>query len=146
MALHQELVGAEAARRTERADALDYILRGRAAYFKLGRDVRENDLEALAFFERALALDPDSVEAKSWVALELAQGRIAARAGSDAADLKRSERLADEALAVSPRGLLPHLAKGFVLSAQRRYEDAIPEYEMTIAIDRNWWYSYSHLA
>jgi tetratricopeptide (TPR) repeat protein len=32
-----------------------------------------------------------------------------------------------------------------VLRAQDRYEEAIPEYESAIAVNRNWAYAYSHL-
>ena len=59
IALDLELVGAEAARPTEHPDALDYILRGRAA--RLKPPSRENRAEAIGLFERALALDPQSV-------------------------------------------------------------------------------------
>jgi tetratricopeptide (TPR) repeat protein len=47
-------------------------------------------------------------------------------------------------LATSPRNALAHYAKGTVLRAQGRYEEAIPEYETVIALgDRNWVYVYS---
>ena len=69
VALDLELVGAEVARPTEHPDALDYILRGRAASLK--PQSRENRAEAIGLFERALALDPQSVEAQSWLAIAL---------------------------------------------------------------------------
>jgi TolB-like protein/DNA-binding winged helix-turn-helix (wHTH) protein len=62
-ALDAELIAADAARRTEHPDALDYILRGRAAWS--GPKSRENFAEAISLFERALALDPGSVEAQT---------------------------------------------------------------------------------
>jgi TolB-like protein len=71
--LHLELVGAEAARLTEHPDALDYVFRGRAAGSK--PPTRDNYVEAISLFERALALDPHSVEAQSWLANTLA-GRV----------------------------------------------------------------------
>jgi TolB-like protein/class 3 adenylate cyclase len=70
--LNYELVGAEAARRTEHPDALDYILRGRAAFYKpVSRNTRA---EAIRMFERALALDPQSVDAQSWLSNALSSG------------------------------------------------------------------------
>ena len=57
VALDLELVDAAAARPGERPDTRDYILRGRAA--RLKPPSRENRAEAIAMFERALALDPD---------------------------------------------------------------------------------------
>ena len=59
VALNLELVSAEAARPTEHPDALDYILRGRAAHWK--PPSRDNYGEAIGLYERALALDPHSV-------------------------------------------------------------------------------------
>jgi adenylate cyclase len=41
-------------------------------------------------------------------------------------------------LAASSRNPLAHYAKGQVLRAQNRYEEAIPEYETAIAFNRNW--------
>ena len=68
-ALNVELIGAEAAQPTENPDALDYILRGRAAWNK--GPTRENYAQAISLFERALALDPRSVDAQSWLASAL---------------------------------------------------------------------------
>ncbi len=61
VALNFKLVGVEAARPTEHPDALDYILRGRAAFLK--PPTRESRAEQISLFERALELDPQSVEA-----------------------------------------------------------------------------------
>jgi len=56
VALNLELIDAEAARPTERPDAVDYILRGRAALYK--PPSRDSYAEAVSLFERGLALDP----------------------------------------------------------------------------------------
>jgi hypothetical protein len=74
VALNLELTGRDAARPTDNPDALDYILRGRAAYWKPAS--REQRTETISLFERALALDPGSVEAKSSLANELAARAI----------------------------------------------------------------------
>jgi TolB-like protein/class 3 adenylate cyclase len=68
--LNVELSRREAARPTDNADALDYILRGRVAYWKPNSP--EKWAETLSLFEHALALDPHSVEAQSQVANMLA--------------------------------------------------------------------------
>ena len=62
-----------------------------------------------------------------------------------AADIARAEELAERALAASPRSALAHFAKGQVLRAQDRYDEAIPEYETVIALNRNWANAHSHL-
>jgi adenylate cyclase len=61
-------------------------------------------------------------------------------------DIERAEGLARRALAASPRSPLVHYAKGQVLRVQRRYEEAIPEYETVIAFNRNWVGAISALA
>ncbi len=54
-ALNLEIIDAEAAQPTENPDALDYILRGRAAWNK--GPTRDSYAQAISLFERALALD-----------------------------------------------------------------------------------------
>ena len=66
-------------------------------------------------------------------------------AGTAAADIMRAEDLAERALAASPRSPLARFAKGQVLRAQHRYDEAILEYETVIALNRNWANAYSHL-
>jgi tetratricopeptide (TPR) repeat protein len=56
---------------------------------------------------------------------------------SAAADLERAEGLTAQALAISPRSPLAHTAKAMLLKAQRRFEEAIPEFEMLVALDPN---------
>src|SRR5262249_51779273 len=58
LALNTELVTAEVARPSGNPDALDYILRGRAAFSKT--PTRSSLSEAIEWIERALALDPSS--------------------------------------------------------------------------------------
>ena len=69
IALNVELIGAEAARPTEHPEALDYILQGRAAFNK--PPSRDKYAESISLYERALALDPRSVEAQSELARSL---------------------------------------------------------------------------
>jgi TolB-like protein/Tfp pilus assembly protein PilF len=130
-----ELIAAEAARPTEHPDVLDYILRGRAVLLK--PRTRDTCREAINSFEHALALDPQSVEAQCRLVSLLAGRVLDLMTDSAAADLVRAEALVDQALAASPRYALAHAAKGHVLRAQNRWEEAIPEYETALALDRN---------
>jgi adenylate cyclase len=134
-ALGGELIAAEAARPTERPDALDYILRGRAAFLK--PTSRDNYAEMIGLFEHALALDPRSVEAQGLLAAVLSMRVLTGMTESTASDLTRAEELAGRALAASPRRPLPHWAKGQVLRAQHQCEKAIPEFETALASNRN---------
>jgi len=134
-ALQFELDVADAGRVTEHPDALDYILRGRASWWR--STYRSANTEALGLFERALALDPGAVEAQIWLAL-LVINRVHSFV-SDAPDLDvhRADELIARALVVSPNNAWAHFVKGQVLRAQSRLEDAAIEYETAIALDRN---------
>ena len=135
VALDLELVGAEAARAASNPDALDYILRGRAA---LNRgSTPDNFAEAIRLFETALALDPSSVGARAFLAHALTGRVLEQITGTSPGDLDRAEQLVDEALAASPRYPLAHLARGQVLRARQQYDVAIPAYETALALDRN---------
>jgi tetratricopeptide (TPR) repeat protein len=135
IALDRELVDAEAARPTEHPDALDYILRARAAASKLWSP--ESLAEAIKLFEHALVLDPQSVYAQSGLAQMLEVRVLTGMTTTPAADLLRAEGLVDQALAASPRYASAHTVKGQVLRARNRWEEAIPEYEMALELNRN---------
>jgi adenylate cyclase len=135
-ALGVELIAAEAARSAEHPDALDYILQGRAVLLKARTP--NNFREAIALFERALALDPQSVEAQARLAYALVARVLEGVTNSAPADIARAQALVDRALATSPRYALVHHVKGHVLRAQKRWEEAIPEYEAVLALDHNW--------
>jgi hypothetical protein len=70
IALNVDLSRREAARPTENRDALDYLPWARAQY-GTGPN-RDAALQILSMYERALALDPHSVEAQSQVTNGLA--------------------------------------------------------------------------
>jgi TolB-like protein/class 3 adenylate cyclase len=134
-ALGVELIAREATRPNDNPDALDYILRGRAAGAR--GPVRENAAQAISLFDRALALDPQSVEAQRRLASALVVRVIIGTADSAAADIARADGLIGQALAASPRNWFAHWVKGQVLLAQHRCEDAVPEYETALALNRN---------
>jgi tetratricopeptide (TPR) repeat protein len=142
-ALGVELIAAEAARPTEHSDALDHILRGRAVLLK--PRTRDTYREAIDLFERALALDPQSVEAQSRLAAALVNRMLELTTDSAAADLARAEGLVDQALAASPRYAFAHFVKGRLLRAHKRWEEAIPEFEAALALDHNSVYALASL-
>ena len=138
VALDLELIGAEAARPTANPDALDYILRGRAAHHHNQGSTPRGFAQAIECFERALALDPASVDTQALLALALIGRVFEQMTDSPEADVERAERVIEQALAASPTHAVAHFAKGRVLRAQHRYEAAIPEYEAAIGRNRNW--------
>jgi len=142
-ALDLELVAAEAARPADRPDTRDYIFRGRA--LRLRPPSRENRTGAIELFQQAVALDSQSATAQAWLAIALTARVLDYMADTPAADIARAEVYADYALANAPRVALAHFAKAQVLRAQRRFAEAITEYEAVIVLNRNWAHAYSHL-
>jgi TolB-like protein/DNA-binding winged helix-turn-helix (wHTH) protein len=143
LALKPKLISADAARPAEPPDALDYILRARAVLIK--PPTSENRAQAITLFERALTLDPQSVSAQSWLARTLPIRESDRMNSSVAGDIAHAEELVATALAASPHSGLAHYAKGTVLRARDRFEEAIPEYETALASDRNWPEAYAQL-
>ena len=60
-------------------------------------------------------------------------------------DITRAEGLVGQALAVSPRSALTHFAKGHLLRAHNRYDEAASEYETVLLFNRNWMAAISDL-
>ena len=134
-ALNLELVRMEATRPTDNPESLDYIFRGRAENNK--GSSREAFAEAIDCYERALVLNPGSVEAQSLLAGTLANRVVEKRTDSAAADIARAEGLIEQALATSRLDPLAHFAKGLLRRVQNRPEEAMPEFEMVLAFDHN---------
>jgi TolB-like protein/Tfp pilus assembly protein PilF len=141
--LESQLAIAEANRSIARPDALDYVLRGRAAMIR--PISKENYDEAVSLFETALALDPKAPEAAAWLAIVLAVRVFDELSDSPNVELQRAEKLAAQALAASPDSGIAHMAMGQVLRAESRCREAIPEFEAAIAIDRSRAPAYAHI-
>jgi TolB-like protein len=137
VALNLELVTAEALRPTDRPDALDYILRGRAAILSKP-PAPGSRMEAIGLFEHALALDPRSVEAQSWLAMALMHAQPDESSDVADTDISRADALSGQAVTASPHSFAAHYARGLVLRGRHRLEDAIAEYDTVIALNRNW--------
>jgi TolB-like protein len=135
LALNLELVRTEASRKIENPDAFDCILRGRAAAAK--PPTRDSYADAISWFERALALDPQYAEAQSLLAEALAGRVLDQMTDTAVVDIARAQDLAGCALAASPRSPIAHYAKANILRKMRRCEEAISEYQTVIEFDRN---------
>jgi tetratricopeptide (TPR) repeat protein len=145
VALNLELWRAEATRPSQHPDAADYIFRAGAILIG-GPASRERYAEAIALFEHALALDPQSVDAQSGLAVDLASRVTDNMTDTAAADLARAESLAGQALTAASNSSLAHYAKGQLLRAQSRYAEAIPKYEAALSYNPNWVHALHALA
>jgi TolB-like protein len=135
--LNLELINAEAARPSEHLDVLDFIFRGRAR--SAGKvPSAENCAEAISLFKCALTLDSNSANAQSWLAIVLGNRLLDFPAYASVGDLEWADELASKAVAASPHSSVAHFAKGQVLRVQKRYEEAIFEYETVLTLNRNW--------
>ena len=134
-ALSVELVTAATARPTANPDALDYFLRGRAAFNK--GETRNSYIEAIGLFERALALDPGSVSVQISLANVLMSRVLEGMTDSAATDVERAGGLIAQALAASPQRTFAHFVKGQLLRHQNRCAEASVEYETVLAVDPN---------
>ena len=136
-ALDSELVEAEAQRasRSPHPDAMDLYFQGRACWNK-GMSP-EYLAQARNFFDRALALDPDNVDAM--VGLATLVATIAGSFASDerAAQLASAEAMLHRALSMDPQYAGAHLGLGAVQMFTNRAPQGIRECEHALALDRN---------
>ena len=135
--LGTELTSAEA-HRAERAtnpDSMDLFFQGLAALNK-GINI-ENMTHARGYFERALALDPDNLDAL------LGVGRVdytlaAARLSDDRdARLATAETAIAKVLSLRPNDALAHEIMGGILIETKRADQGIAEFERALALDPN---------
>ena len=132
-----ELITNEA-RRAERApapDSMDLYLQG-MAWFNKGRNPPDID-RARGFFERALALDPDNLDAALGKAM--ADFQLAVRYSVD----DRFERLhsieaqLNRVLSQSPNNAGAHFLMGRILNQTNRQAQAIEEFNRAVTLNPN---------
>jgi TolB-like protein/class 3 adenylate cyclase/Flp pilus assembly protein TadD len=135
--LNTQLVAAEA-RRAERApapDSMDLYFQGLARVHK-GYSPR-NIARARFFFERALRLDPQNVDAL----VQFASMDILAAAAFYPNDrrtrLLAAEQTLTKALSIAPEHAFAHLHMGVVQIFTNRGTRGIAEFERALALDRN---------
>ena len=133
--LNLELIAAEAKRPVEYPDARDYVFRGRDFFAR--PPTRENVLNAISCYEQALGLDPESAEAKTYLAGALVNYVNFGFTSSPVVDLARAEMLIDEALAAGTKIPWAHYVKGTVLRRKGRWDDAIAKFEAAMALNPN---------
>ena len=135
--LDAQLIKAEA-RRAERAvhpDAMDLYFQGIALLNK--GPTPEHFARARDFFERALALDPENVEAMVGLANVDASSAGSYVIDDRAAGFAAAEGTLTEALSLAPGHPQAHMLLGFIQISTRRAVQGIAECEQALALDRN---------
>ncbi len=136
--LNTQLITAEA-RRAERVPSLDSM----DSYFQgmawLNKGFIRSDLvRAQTYFERALAIDPDNVDARASNAGTNVQIVVSGFAAHErAARFAAAEAAATKALSLAPDHARAHWAVSHVFGFTNRVERAIAECETALALDRN---------
>jgi TolB-like protein/class 3 adenylate cyclase len=137
-ALNAELIAAEA-RRAEHSvnpDAMDLYFQG-IAFANRGTS-QEYMMKARGFFERALALDPNCIEAL--VGRANVDETIASALLTDDDPVPRlaaAEATLKKALSLAPQHALAHLLLGIIQILTNRATQGIAECERALALDRN---------
>lgn len=108
------------------------FLRGRQRMHSLQQPYMD---EARVFYQRALAQDPGY--APAWAGLATLHALLYEWWGSNDADLREADRASRVAMELAPELADAHLARGFALSIQRRYEEAKPRFEAAARINPN---------
>jgi adenylate cyclase len=137
--LNLALIGAEA-RRTAQQDpeARDFIMRGWSWLYRPVSATTET--EARHAFERALALDPQAVDAMIGLARVLCGSVAEGFSKSPKQDLERAGQFAREAVQRDPNSSTAHYALGFFHLFQNnrdRLHEARAEFEAAVALDSN---------
>src|SRR5215472_13103140 len=136
-ALTAELIAAEA-RRAERSlhpDAMDLVFQGRS-WLNKGPTL-DHTSQARSFFEKAIALDPENIEAM--VGLARVDATLAGAILTDdwSALFASAEVSLTKALSLAPNHARAHLALGIVQIVTKRAARGIAECEHAFALDRS---------
>ncbi|HMM89584.1 adenylate/guanylate cyclase domain-containing protein [Bradyrhizobium sp.] len=136
-ALDAELVAAEARRAEHSAnpDVMDLVFQGRALWNRGWTP--EYTARARGFFERALVLDPENIEAMVGLAsVDVTEG--AALLTDDPSErLAAAEAISTKALSLAPNHAVAHITLGTALICTKRVAQGIAEFEHALALDRN---------
>jgi TolB-like protein/class 3 adenylate cyclase len=135
--LDAELVAAEA-RRAERSphpDAMDLVFQGSSWYNK--GSTPDCMAQAHRFYEKAIALDPENIEAM--VGLARADAVLGAGVMTDdySARFAAAETTLTKVLSLAPNHASAHANLGFVQIFTRRAAQGIAECEQALMLDRN---------
>jgi TolB-like protein len=136
-ALNTQLVEAEArrAQHSLHPDAMDLYFQGMAFVNK--GTIPEYMALARGFFEQALVLDPNSIEALVGMANVDATSAAGSLIDDRAPLLAEAEATLNKALSIAPQHALAHMLLGVVQMHTSRTAQGIAECERALALDRN---------
>jgi TolB-like protein len=135
--LNAQLVAVEA-RRAERSlhpDAVDLVFQGKV-WFNRGL-IPDYMIRARGFFERAMALDPENIEAMLGSAIVDVTLGTALMTDDLAERFAAAEATSTKVLSLAPNHAWAHLVLGIVRMYTRRVAKGIAECEHALALDRN---------
>jgi len=116
-------------------DAQDLVMRGWALYQRPLST--ENRKEALQAFERAQAIDPNSIDAEIGIAAILVVNIANGTTETPKEDEARAEKLLANALQRDPNRAQIHITIGLLRRLQNRLAESRIEWERAIALDPN---------
>jgi TolB-like protein/class 3 adenylate cyclase/Tfp pilus assembly protein PilF len=116
-------------------DARDLIMRGWALYLR--PQSATNLQQAQKAFEQALAIDPESVDARTGIAMVLGEFLATGLSKSREQDMARADQLLGEALERDRNHSRAHAELGRLRRIQGRLVESQIELEKAVALDRN---------
>jgi TolB-like protein/Flp pilus assembly protein TadD len=137
-------LAARKAAHVEKPDVAELVLRGRAAYYSPVTITRERCVEIRAYFQAALALAPEAVDALVGVALvDVSEYSIF---NTPVERLSYAEEALNKALIIEPNHAWGRYARAFLFSMTNRMEAARDEALVAISLDPSLVDAYARLA
>ena len=118
-------------------DARDLTMRGFATIWNFNGANKATWNDAIAMFERALALDPHNARAMTGLATALLVRPYAGWSDDPAADVARAEKTAEDALALRPDDSDAHMVKSYLFETKSQTRAALAEAETAAGDDPN---------
>jgi class 3 adenylate cyclase/TolB-like protein/Tfp pilus assembly protein PilF len=118
-------------------DARDLTMRGFATIWNFNGANKATWNDAIAMFERALALDPHNARAMTGLATALLVRPYAGWSDDPAADVARAEKTAEDALALRPDDSDAHMVKSYIFETKSQTRAALAEAETAVGDDPN---------
>ena len=135
--LGAELITNEARRaeRTPNPDSMDLYFQG-MSWFNKGRDPADTE-RARGFFERALALDPDNLDAAIGIADADVRVAVSYSVDDKTERLHSIEAKLNRVLSLSPNNAWAHFLMGRILAQTNRQAQAIEELNRALTLNPN---------